>query len=224
MIRNSPAAAAGVRRGDKVAAVDGKRVVSRSHAGSLLRRAMKRGVVDVEIRRGRDSRLLRLQEPADDVDAYPHKPRGYRPLDFPGMSFGLFLPDSFKLQYIKHIHTTIHERGAKRALVVASPFYRELVGELLRDLPLPDGTTLDLVVPTNEFFGGTVTVGDLWVLDDIYRAVQRYVESHGKPDLLLIPSSFLSRWQRDLLGVPYTELQAKLGIDVGMIKCDRVVL
>jgi len=205
-------------------AVGGKRVVSRSHAANLLRQAMRGGVVDIEIRSGSDSRIVHLQEPDYAVDAYPHKPRDYRPLDFPGMSFGLFLPDSFKLQYVKQIHSAILERGAKRTLIVTSSFYRDLVGDLLRDLPLPDGAAIDLIVPTNEFFGGTVVVGDLWVLDDIGSAVRAYVASHDKPDLLLIPGSFLSRWQRDLRGVPYVELQAQLGIEVGIIKVDRVML
>ncbi len=224
VIRSSPAASAGVRLGDKVTVVDGTKVVSRSHAASLLRRAMRVGVVDVEIARGSKTRRLHLQEPAFDADAYPHKPRGYKPLDFAGMSFGLVLPGSFKLQYVKQIHSKIQERSARHTLIVASSFYRELVENLVRDLPLPDGSSLALVVPTNGYFGGTVNVGDLWVLDDIGDAVRAYVRSHGKPDLLLIPSSCLSRWGRDLRGVAYTELEASLGIDIALIHCERIIL
>ncbi len=224
VIRNSPAEAAGIRLGDRLTAVDGTEVVSRAHASSLLRRAMRDGVVGIEILRGQTTIQAQLNEPALAVDAYPYKPRDYEPLDFSGMSFGLCLPGAFHLQYLKQIHAAICQRGARRALVAVSPFYRELVGNLLVDLPLPQGASLELVVPRNEFFGGTVSVADLWVLDDIARAVESHLMTDSRPDLLIMPSSFLSHWGRDLLGVPYTELEARLGIDVALVKCERIVL
>ncbi len=224
VIRNSPAASAGASPGDQVATVNGKRTVSRAHASALLRRAMRKGVVEVELQHGSETLALRLEEPEIEVDAYPHKPRGYRPLDFAGMSFGLILPGSFHLEYIRQIHAAMVGRGAQRGLVIASTFYRELVENLLRELPLPAAASLEVIVPANEFFGGSVNVGDLWVLDDIERAVRRYTADSGKPDLILMPSSFLSRWGRDLRGVPYTEMEARLGIDVVLVKCERVVM
>jgi hypothetical protein len=224
VIQRSPADEAGIRLGDRLVAVDGTEVVSRTHAASLLKRATEVGTVEVELERGGATFMARLQEPAREADAYPYKPRGSRPLDFPGLSFGLCLPGSFHLQYLKQIHAAIQARGARRTLVVVSPFYRELVGELVTGLPLPEGSTLDLVVPENQFFGGNVSIGDLWVLDDIARAVQPYLESAERPDLLVLPSSFLSRWGRDLRGVPYGELEAQLGIEIALVKCERIVL
>ena len=224
VIQRSPAANAGIQLGDRLVAVDGTEVVSRTHAASLLRRATENGVADVEILRDGVTMRARLQEPPDEADAYPYKPRGYRPLNFPGLSFGLCLPGSFHLQYLRQIHAAITAKGARRTLVVVSPFFRDLVGGLLAHLPLPEGARLELVVPRSEFFGGTVSVGDLWVLEDIERAVGPYLESGERPDLLVLPSSFLSRWGRDLRGVPYTELEATLGIDIALVKCERIVL
>ncbi len=174
----------------------------------------------------RDARTIeaRLQEPPVEVDAYPYKPRGYLPLDFVGMSFGMCLPGAFHLQYVKQIHSAIHERQARSTLVVVSRFYRDLVANLLADLPLPEGAGLELLVPENEFFGGNVNVGDLWVLEDIARAVERHRESGARPDLLVLPSSFLSRWGRDLRGVPYTELETVLGIDIALVRCERIMI
>ena len=105
-----------------------------------------------------------------------------------------------------------------------SPFFRELVGGFSAELPLPEGTRLELVVPDNEFFGGNVSIGDLWVLEDIARAVQPLLASGERPDLLVLPSSFLSHWGRDLLGVTYRELEARLGIEVALVKCQRIML
>ena len=92
------------------------------------------------------------------------------------------------------------------------------------DLPLPEGTRLEIVVPRNEFFGGNVSIGDLWVLEDIARAVQPHLLSADRPDLLVMPSSFLSQWGRDLLGTSYRELEARLGIEVALVKCQRIML
>jgi hypothetical protein len=224
VIRNSPADVAGMRLGDRLIAVDGREVVSRAHAISLLRRATERGTAEVEFRRGAECIRSRLEEPAREIDAYPYKPRGARTLDFPGLSFGLCLPGSFHLQYVKQIHEAIHARQAKHTLIAVSPFYYGLVAELMADLSLPEGSKIELVAPENGFFGGNVSIGDLWVLDDIARAVQPYISEDGRPDLLLLPSSFLSLWGRDLRGVPYKELEARLGIDIALIRCERIVL
>ena len=224
VIRRSPAAEADLRLGDRILTVDGTEVVSRSHAASLLRRATARGLAEIELQRGQATVRASLAEPSSGVDAYPYKPRGWRPMDFPGLSFGLCLPDSFHLQYLKQIHAAIEASGAAHPLVVVSPFFRELVGELLGDLPLPEGTRLEIVVPRNEFFGGNVSIGDLWVLEDIARAVQPHLLSADRPDLLVMPSSFLSQWGRDLLGTSYRELEARLGIEVALVKCQRIML
>lgn len=224
VVRGSPAASVGVRLGDFLTSVDGTEVVSRAHAASLLDRAERVGVADVEIRRGAETVRLTLQEPPEGLDAYPYQPRGYRRLDFPGMRFGLVLPGSFHLQYVKQVHSAICGHRARRALVLVSPFYRDLVGDMFAGVPWPDGAAVDLLVPTNEYFGGDVNIGDLWVLEDIAASVRAYARDHGRPDLIILPSSFLSRWRRDLLGVPYTELERSLGIEVALVSCERILL
>jgi hypothetical protein len=224
VIPGSPAAEADVRLGDLLVAVDGTEVVSRTQAGNLLLRAAENGMADVKILRDGERVRARLEEPSVEADAYPYKPRGYQPLNFPGLSFGICLPGSFHLQYLRQIHDAIIARRARRTLVVVSPFFRDLVGTLVARLPLPDGARLDLVVPKNEFFGGTVSVGDLWVLEDIERAVRPYLEADERPDLLVLPDSFLSRWGRDLRGVPYTELEARLDVHIALVKCERILM
>jgi hypothetical protein len=223
-VRNSPAAKAGIKQGDRVTVVDGTEVVSRAHAASLLDRASKAGVVDAQIVQDGMLRQVRLSEPPADVAAYPYRPGGYRSLDFAGMRFGLVLPGAFHLQWVKQIHAAIHAREARAVVVVVSRYFRDLVTELLADLPLPEGATVELLTPRNRFFGGAVDVGDLWVLEDIAAAAREFADERGKPDLLVMPDSFLSRWGRDLLGVPYTELESSLGINVALVHCQRIVL
>jgi hypothetical protein len=224
VIRRSPAAVAGVRTGDLLTAIDGVPVVSRSHASSLLKKALRAGAADVELLRDGQAVAVSLREVEADADAYPYKPRSYRPFDFHGLTFGLCLPQGFHLQYLKQIHDHVTSTGARRTVIIASAFYRDLVASLVAELPLPEGAEYEVLVPPNEFFGGTVNVGDLWVLDDIIAAVEAHVAAHGKPDLLLLPDTFLSHWGRDLRNVPYTELGVRLGIPVALIACDRIML
>lgn len=224
VVVGSPASKAGVRLGDRIMALDGTQAVSRAHAASLLKRAAEKGSVALTIERDGSTLTLLLQEPELESDAYPYKPRGYRPLSFPGLTFGLCLPGSFHLQYLKQIHAAIRDRGAKLALVIVSPFYHELVGRLMAGLPLSEGARLQLVVPRNEFFGGTVSIGDLWVLDDIARAVRPYLDGFERPDLLVLPDSFLSRWGRDLRGVSYRELESRFNIDTALVHCERIMM
>lgn len=224
VIPASPAAVAGISIGDRIVSVGDRRVVSRAHANSLLDRASPHGEVTLVVQRGDEEREVTLRDPAPGAGAYPYQPRGYGRLDFIGMRFGLCLPGSFHLQYAKQIHTAIRERGARRVLVLASSFYADLVRGLLEQLPLPEGTSLEVLAPENRFFGGDVSIGDLWMLEDVAAAVRDEVHEERRPDLVILPGSFLSRWGRDLLGVPYTELSRALGIDVALVECERILL
>lgn len=223
-VRSSPAAAAGLTTGDRVVAVDGRGVVSRAHAASLLDRASERRTVELEIERDGGRSMVRLDEPPEGADVYPYRPQGYPSLDFAGMRFGLVLPGSFHLQWVKQIHSAIHASKARFVVVVVSRYFEGLLEELLSDLPLPEGCVVRLLTPRNRYFGGTVDVGDLWVLEDIAEATKQLAARDGMPDLLVLPDSFLSRWGRDLLGVPYTELATALGIEVALVHCERIVL
>lgn len=224
VIRSSPAEQAGIRLGDRVISVDGTKVVSRAHAVSLLKRGTRRGAVDVDVEREGERLRARMEEPAEEEDRYPYKPRRWQPLAFTGLDFGICLPGSFHLQYLRQIHDAITARRPRRAVVVASPFFRDLVTDYLAELSLPEDTSVELIVPPSRFFGGTVTVGDLWVLEDIEHAVRPLLDGVDPPDLLLLPDSFLSKWGRDLRGIPYPELEAALGIDVVFIHCEPIVL
>jgi uncharacterized Fe-S cluster-containing radical SAM superfamily protein len=223
VVRNSPAAAAGIQLGDLLTTIDGRQVVSRSHAADLLNRAAEAGSAQLEVSRGQESLRVTLTGVPQGADAYPYQMPGYERLDFPGMRFGLVLPGSFRLQYAKQIYEAIRGRGAHKPLIVSSPYYRELVEGLLAALPLAD-VDAHVVVPENAYFGGDVDIGDLWVLQDVADAVRKHIAAHGSPDLILLPSSFLSRWSRDLLGVPHTELERALGIDVVLVRCGRILL
>jgi hypothetical protein len=223
-VQGSPAASAGIRQGDCVRAVDGREVVSRAHAASLLDRASRAGAVELQVERDGVVSGHRLAEPPEDEATYPYRPRGYRGLDFAGMRFGLVLPGSFHLQWMKQFHEIVCGSGARSVVLLVSRYFADLVAELLAGLPLPEGVDVELLTPRNRYFGGTIDVGDLWVLEDIVEAVRGYAKVNGRPELLVLPDSFLSRWGRDLRGVPYKELEGALGVKVALIHCQRIVL
>jgi hypothetical protein len=79
-----------------------------------------------------------------------------------------------------------------------------------------------LEVPENRFFGGTVVLGDLLVVDDYVRFVREYVARSSEPvDLVAIPSSpfTVGGWKRDLAGVPFTDIERLIGLPVALIEC-----
>lgn len=224
VIRRSPAASAGIRVGDRLLVIDGKQVVSRAHAVDLLERAVPEGRAAVEVERDGERMAVILEEPAPGTDCYPYQPQGYDGLHLIGMLFGLCLPGSFRLGYVKRAYEEVVARGARHTVVLVSAHFRQLVADLLRGLPLAPDVEFELLVPENRFFGGDVDIADLWVLEDVAAAVAAHIRAKGAPDLLLMPSSFLSRWGRDLLGVPYTELESVLGLEVVLIPTERILL
>lgn len=224
VISRSPAESAGIRLGDRIVAVDGARVVSRSHASSLLERAAAAGEATVELWRGEQAFEAALKMPPAGLDLYPYQPGGYPRLDSAGTLFGLCLPGSFHLGWVKRMRDEIIERDAKRPLALVSAHFHGLVAELVEGLPLPPGVELELLVPENRYFSGDVDIADLWVLEGLAAAVAEHARAKRAPDLLLIPGSFLSRWGRDLLGVPYTELAPALGLPVAVIPTERIIL
>lgn len=62
------------------------------------------------------------------------------------------------------------------------------------------------------------------MLEDVAAAVRRFTEVEGRPDLLIMPDSFLSRWRRDLLGASCAELEMALGLPIVLIPTERIVL
>lgn len=73
------------------------------------------------------------------------------------------------------------------------------------------------------YWGGNVMIGDLWTTRDLIEQAMSWTERQGvRPDVLIVPSSFLSGGGRDLLGRCYLEVERALDIELRLLPCHRI--
>jgi hypothetical protein len=75
------------------------------------------------------------------------------------------------------------------------------------------------------YWGGNVLIGDLWTVEDVIVQAREWIARQGeRPDVILLPSTFLSNGGRDLLGRPYVEVERALGVEVRLLQCRRIAI
>jgi uncharacterized Fe-S cluster-containing radical SAM superfamily protein len=220
-IKNSPAWRAGLRAGDLVTRVDDQSMPTANHALSALAQARRRGT-EVSLawrpRNGGPERQAVLDE--------AHGPFGY-PFDamlgFKGFEWGLLLVENLKFSHLKGLREIVDRHHARRVLVCSSELMRPIVRQMLEVSQAFHDVEILLEVPPNRFFGGTIVLGDLLVVEDYVDFIREYVaRSDRLVDLVVIPSSpfSLGGWQRDLRGVPYVDIERRVGVRVELLECD----
>jgi hypothetical protein len=219
-IAGSPAAREGLRAGDLLTRVAGQPVPTANHALTALAAASAAGpAVTVALRAGGtgDEREVVL-----DLGGGPF---GY-PFDqmtrFKGFEWGLILVENLRFSYLRDLREAIDRRGAKVVLVCSSELMRPIVTEMLETSAAFRDVDIRLEVPPNRFFGGTVVLGDLLVVDDYVEFIQEYARRSDLPiDLVAIPSSpfTVGGWKRDLAGKAFTEIERRVRLPVEMIQC-----
>jgi len=221
-IQGSPAEGAGLCAGDRIVDISGHAPISSNHALHALnaaRKASTRITLAVERKRGDD--VQRLEVTLDDDARWTQYPYAQM-RDLPGMEWGLLLVDNLRFSYLKSMLESIREAGAHRVLVCSSELMKPIVEEMITMTGAFGDIDLRLEVPENRFFGGTIVLGDLLVVEDYVGFIDEYVKGpEGPVDLVLIPSSPFSRgvWQRDLAGIPFTEIQRRTGVPTQLLHC-----
>jgi uncharacterized Fe-S cluster-containing radical SAM superfamily protein len=218
VVKNSPAAAAGLCGGDRITRVNGLPVKSRAQARALLttlqQSDLKNATLDVQ----RAEELTNLQ-----VDLSRH--------DYPytsGTSTHLgavFASAGIPQEWVERLKDVIAIHRAKRVLVFTSRLVRPTLEKMISRNGLLADTTLYLHVPQNRFFGGNIIMGDLLVAGDFICAAEEFMEQTGtRPDLIALPSSpfHLSGWGRDLSGRVYLDIERELGIPVALVDCEPI--
>lgn len=219
-VKGSPASLAGLRAGDVLTGVGGTPVVSANQALGAIARARKRGErrLDVRYRPAGDGaeRAAVLDEDGGPF-GYPYDDmRG-----FAGFEWGLLLVENLKFETLKQMRAIIDRRGARSVLVCSSELMRPVVEEMVAVSGAFDDVDVRLEVPENRFFGGSIVLGDLLVVDDYVEFLREYRERAEHPvDLVLVPSSpfSLGGWQRDLTGTPWTDIERRTGLPVELVK------
>lgn len=219
-IKGSPAWAAGLRAGDVLTQVDGRPAPTANHALTAVARARKRGErrLGLRYRPGGTGgeRAVTLDED-DGPFGYPYDDM----IGFKGFEWGLLLVENLKFDTLRQMRASIDRRGARSVVVCSSELMRPIVQRMIDASGAFDDVDLRLVVPPNRFFGGSVVLGDLLVVDDYVEFLTSDgVREAGPIDLVLIPSSpfSLGGWQRDLTGRPWTDIERRTRLPVELIK------
>jgi MoaA/NifB/PqqE/SkfB family radical SAM enzyme len=220
IVRNSPAALCGLKRGDILRQANGLALRNRPQARDVL--ALVHQTVEREaqlvVERNHESLELVMDSRGF---SYPYTPETSNHLGI------VFLGTGLRISSIERLRETIGSRRAKHVLLLTSTLVRPTLEQCLSESHLLGDPQLrvDIEVPANRFFGGNVFMGDLLVVQDFIDHIREYVQRTGEiPDLVVIPSSpfGLGQWWRDLTGRVYLDIQREVGIPVELLECDTI--
>jgi len=217
VVKNSPAYLDGLRKGDTILEVSGLPVRSRPQARDLLSvlRQSQANKLDLKVQRGTSTLQIKLDSTRH---SYPYSP------DFDAYFGMVFMGAGFRVSYLEDLKQVIEARGARRVLFLSSELVKPSFEQCLAETHLftNGASRIDIEVPQNRFFGGSIFMGDLLVVQDFIDHIQDYVARKGfKPDLVVIPSSpfNLSGWGRDLTGRVYLDIERATGVPVELLPC-----
>jgi len=218
VVKNSPAANAGLGRGDRIGKVNGLPVKSRPQARSLLttlhRSDLDRASLSIE----REETLTETELDLSGFD-YPYTPETSTHLGI------VFASSGIPREWLERLEHVIAARQAKEVLVLTSQLVKPALEGLLSRNGQFSNVKLHLHIPRNEFFGGNIFMGDLMVVEDFILAAQEFMaQNKVHPDLIVVPSSpfHLGGWGRDLTGRVYLDIERRLGIPVALVECDPI--
>lgn len=218
LVKNSPAARCGLRRGDLIVEINGLSIQTRPQARDILSLLQKSENKEAQLTIQRDGRLLQLKLNLDSF-SYPY----FRETD---KHLGtIFLGTGLRLSYIERLKEIIDSHKARQVLLLSSTLVKPVVEQCLAESHLFGRLKIDIEVPPNDFFGGNIFMGDLLVVQDFIDCIKGYVKREGKtPDLVIIPSSpfSLGQWGRDLTGRVYLDIEREIGIPVELLECSPI--
>ena len=217
VVKNSPAADAGLLPADLILAVGGLRVSSRPQARDLLRLHHQRGssAVPLSIQRAQETLACTI---FPDRFRYPYAPPTDHHLGIIFMGAGL------RPSALETLHALILAHEASNVLFMSSHLVKPVFQQLLQESPLFADRQIHIEVPQNQTFGGNIFMGDLLVARDFIGAIRAYLENNPPPDLIVIPSSpfSLGQWRRDLEGRPYTDIERAVGLPVALLDVEPI--
>lgn len=219
LIRNSPAARSGLKRGDIITGINNIRLKTRPQARDILYMLQKTTHKLVNCTIQRQKQELELTINLDDFD-YPFSKEFDKHLGV------IFMGTGLRMSYIERLKEIVDDHKAKRVLFLSSTLVKPTFEQCLRESRLLSSSELELSieVPRNNYFGGNIFMGDLLVVQDFIDHIKEYLSREPKPDLIVIPSSpfALGGWKRDLTGRVYLDIEREVGIPVALLECETI--
>lgn len=220
LIKNSPAYHSGMKKGDIILQINGISINSRPQARDLLQSINQYTLSEISLLVKRGSAIVEVPI-VKTVYSYPYcrETDSHLGIIFIGGA-------GFRISYLEEIKQMIHKRQSTHTLFLTStlvkPIFQDaikssgFIGESLQNLAIE--------VPSNNYFGGNIIMGDLLVVQDLIDHIKKHIIEKGKPDLVIIPRSpfALSGWGRDLTGRVYLDIERETHVPVELLKCATV--
>ncbi|WP_258360565.1 DUF512 domain-containing protein [Moorella sulfitireducens] len=197
VIPGTPAYRAGIKRGDIILAVDGRKPRTRVEAFRLI---SQRGKRYLEVRR---------QE--------KHEPG---PVTCQNLTLellverngsGLVFSCDFDPDLLQEVDLACRRHRARRVLVMTSELAGNVIKKAMEWLPWD----IEVVTVASNFFGGTIACAGLLTFDDFKIAWQEWSRKNYKPvDLIVLPSLPFDYRGFDLRGQHYFDLAVTAGVPV----------
>jgi len=213
VVKNSPAYQAGLKSGDIILEIEKTSITNREEA---LANLLKSDSVSIKIMRGRKILSFSIKYGKHNYPYLLSMKHGYGNMADP---FGIMLPQGLDCDDVLDIFRYSAIYKAKNVLVLTSQTVKPTLMLLIkRNRPLNIRLNIFLLVPQNRFFGGSIIIGDLLIVNDFIFAIRSWLKGHKKkPDLILIPNSPFSAWGRDLIGANKLKIEREIGIPVEFI-------
>jgi len=222
VVPGSPAARAGVQRGDVVASANNVRLPHRPAARYALTKMHEEGVKLVwlkVLRDGAETDLV-LREDADSDFAFPYT-RDLAVLH--RMPYGLLLPQGLGHEVMGQVKQLAAHHRAERVLILTSTLMRRPMQLMLDQVGGIEGADVEWAIPENRYLGPNIFMGDLLTVEDYVNFLREHqAAGHPRPDLVLIPGSAFSTWRRDITGRTFYEIGRLTGLTVEMMQVTRI--
>jgi membrane-associated protease RseP (regulator of RpoE activity) len=232
-IKNSPAARAGIRFGDRIVAIDGQEIYTLTQMHGLFKERAQNSDIRAtvfSIERDGVQFDVEIAYPEDvSKEPYPYRVITDGVVKSPWLgSLGINYSDGFPLTNIARLFDACNEHRGERILLFTSelmePRFREALAMVEDMVELLDHIELYVEKPIHRFWGGNIVIGDIWTIPDLIAHTQEWMEATGiRPDIVVVASSFLSPGKYDLLGNCYLEFERQLDIELQLIPCSAIM-
>ena len=191
IIKNTPANSVGLMVGDVIQEINGMEVKTRVDGFDKTFKAVN---PKLKIRRVNENMELKLLKPKN-------------------TSPGFVVLYDIDSAVTDQIQTVVKRYEARNVLFITSELALPILSKLFERSEFQ--FAYKLIRARNDYFGGNIQCAGLLIVQDILDAVEEYLKSNERPDLIVLPPIMFDFKKRDLLGRHINEIE-----DVLKIKTD----
>jgi len=191
VIKGSRADKAGIKKGDLIYSINGRKPRSRVEAWQYSQQPEN---IIVQIKRMGQIKELTWQNNKKEE------------------RFGLVMEYDFDMKRMEEIESRIKTYSGP-VLFLCSKLGEKMVRAAWEAEDRPD-VKIEIQQVKNNFFGGSIGAAGLLTIDDFYAAYLKYKELKGIPELIIVPGEAFDYMGRDLTGKSLEQLAEKAGVKV----------